>query len=542
MALWVVLSAIVFTACSTSSDTHTDETTESHTYYDADAPLDIADGARTTVITSSGRSGVIAEERTATTLSIVPGTEGFAVRGGRAEGAVKRIAPEMTGKISTAGAASAEAKTLSLGAAAAPIMAVGAVSGDTYAHTEREAIAYREAEPGDRVTITKDGMISDDSEEKIDPIKDTEIEPEPAPRAGQLTAGEWSDLSEWKFWNSVIASKDWSKMVEHWGFGKGQRISVRVDNGSQPIPDAEVKLLDKNGKLLWTSRTDNFGRAELFTGLDKENEDGPYEVVASAGGQETSLGGVDPSREQSPSESPLFARLRLNPEKINTVDVMFVVDATGSMGDELNYIKAELESVIDRVQTEMENAYTIRVASNVYRDQGDEYVVRSHPFSENVKDVAMFLRSQRAGGGGDTPEAVEEALEDAIDKHQWSSSAQSRFLFLVLDAPPHHTPERLEKLRELTKKAAAKGIRVIPVSGSGVDKDTEFLMRFMAIHTGGTYAFLTDHSGIGESHIEPTIGNYAVEYLDDLIVRLIVQYTKQPESIDAIAPRKPDIH
>ena len=546
MALWVVLSAAVFTACSTSSDTHAESTESTHAYYDADAPLDLADGTSKAVLTSSGGAATRAKKSTTATLSIAPGTEeaggGFGIRAGRADKSASRTVTETVGKVTALGAASTEAKTLSLGSAAAPIMASGVVSGETYAHSEREALAYREAEPGEYAVVEKDEMVSDDGSDRIDPITDTEIEPEPAPRAGQLTAGEWSDLAEWKFWNSVIASSDWSKMVEHWGFGKGQRISVRVDNGSQPIPDAEVQLLDKDGALLWTSRTDNFGRAELFTGLDRENENGPYEVVARAGGQETSLGGVDPSREQSPSESPLFARLRLNPEQINTVDVMFVVDATGSMGDELNYIKAELESVIERVQTEMENAYTIRVASNVYRDQGDEYVVRSHPFSENVRDVAMFLRSQRAGGGGDTPEAVEEALEDAIDKHQWSASAQSRFLFLVLDAPPHYTPERLEKIRELTRKAAAKGIRVIPVSGSGVDKETEFLMRFMAIHTGGTYVFLTDHSGIGESHIEPTIGNYAVEYLDDLIVRLIVQYTRQPESIDAITPRKPDIH
>ena len=92
-------------------------------------------------------------------------------------------------------------------------------------------------------------------------VEDIEIAPEPEPieRAGQLTAGEWSDLTEWNFWNSVIAAKDWSHMKEHWGFGKGERISVRVDNGSQPIADAEAKLYDKSGKLLWTARTDNYG-------------------------------------------------------------------------------------------------------------------------------------------------------------------------------------------------------------------------------------------------------------------------------------------
>lgn len=579
IAVWIMLCALMFTACSTKDEAG-----------DTDAPLDSAPSGHIRSSTthsstslSTGKAAVSTTEKrviaspppartmsidgavhaagsSATPLSATSSVSsgGFGIRGGRAsETSVRRdgIAitdPGTSGKVSTI--SRADIADGAVPASSIEYSVDDFVAMDEPARvmpTERDAIKYKKSEtkpaPGEMEVLERDEVSEDVLIKKLSEREvEKEIEPEPAPepvqRAGQLTAGEWSDLTEWNFWNSVIAAKDWSHMKEHWGFGKGERISVRVDNGSQPIPDAVAKLYDKSGNLLWTARTDNYGRVELFTGLDAKNENGPYEVVVTSGKQETKLGGVDPSREQSPSESPLFARLRKTPEALNTVDVMFVVDATGSMGDELNYIKAELESVIDRVHAEMERDFTIRLSTNVYRDRGDEYVVRSHPFSENVNEVAGFLRAQSAGGGGDAPEAVEEALEDAIDKHEWSASAQSRFLFLVLDAPPHHTPERLAKLRELTKKAAEKGIRIIPVSGSGVDKETEFLMRFFAVHTGGTYVFLTDHSGIGESHIEPTIGHYAVEYLDDLIVRLIVQYTQQPESIDAITARKPELH
>ena len=64
-------------------------------------------------------------------------------------------------------------------------------------------------------------------------------------------------------------------------------------------------------------------------------------------------------------------------------------------------------------------------------------------------------------------------------------------------------------------------MRIIPVAASGVDKETEFLLRFLDVATGGTYVFLTDDSGIGGSHIEPTVGPYEVELLNDLLVRLI---------------------
>jgi len=74
--------------------------------------------------------------------------------------------------------------------------------------------------------------------------------------------------------------------------------------------------------------------------------------------------------------------------------------------------------------------------------------------------------------------------------------------------------------------ASANGIRIIPVASSGIDKNTEFLLRAMAVTSGGTYTFLTDHSGVGESHLEPTIGSYEVEYLNDLMVRLINGYVE----------------
>jgi hypothetical protein len=71
---------------------------------------------------------------------------------------------------------------------------------------------------------------------------------------------------------------------------------------------------------------------------------------------------------------------------------------------------------------------------------------------------------------------------------------------------------------------AKKGIKIIPVAASGVDKNTEFMLRFFAIATSGTYVFLTNDSGIGGDHIQASVGEYEVEQLNDLIVRLIDKY------------------
>ena len=84
----------------------------------------------------------------------------------------------------------------------------------------------------------------------------------------------------------------------------------------------------------------------------------------------------------------------------------------------------------------------------------------------------------------------------------------------------------IDAVKEQLQLAAEKGIRIIPVSASGIDRETEFLMRILAIASNGTYTFITDHSGIGNEHLEPTVGEYEVEFLNDLIVRLVNEYVE----------------
>jgi hypothetical protein len=202
-----------------------------------------------------------------------------------------------------------------------------------------------------------------------------------------------------------------------------------------------------------------------------------------------------------------------------------VVDATGSMGDELEFLKTELLDVIERVKDDNPNV-SLYTSSVFYRDENDQYVTRVSPFTNSVQTTINFIKDQKADGGGDYPEAVHTALEKAIGELQWSYTARTRLLFLVLDAPPHYTTSVIQSIQESIALAAEKGIKIIPVTASGIDKKTEFLMRFFAISTNGTYVFITDHSGVGNSHLEPTVGEYQVEFLNNLMVRLINKYAE----------------
>ena len=191
------------------------------------------------------------------------------------------------------------------------------------------------------------------------------------------------------------------------------------------------------------------------------------------------------------------------------------------MGDELQYIKSEIKDVVLKIDT------PVRCSLNFYRDFGDIYTVRPFPFETDIDTCVSQISAQRASGGGDYEEAVDMALIDAVNEHDWSDSAKARLMFLVLDAPPHETDEVVKNMQEVISEARRKGIRIIPVASSGVDKNTEFLLRSIAVSTGGTYIFLTNDSGIGNSHIDPSVSDYEVTYLNDLILNVIKRYIGQ---------------
>ena len=169
--------------------------------------------------------------------------------------------------------------------------------------------------------------------------------------------------------------------------------------------------------------------------------------------------------------------------------------------------------------------YNTKLSINFYRDDGDDYTTKRYPFSSDIEEINKKLNSEYATGGGDLPEAVAEILDETVNDGGWSDESV-KLMFMIFDAPPHD--DKADKLESAVKKAAERGIRIIPVVSSNSDRNTELFGRSAAIMTGGTYVFLTDDSGIGYSHLEPIIGEHKVEKLYDIIVRIINEY-KQGE-------------
>ena len=328
------------------------------------------------------------------------------------------------------------------------------------------------------------------------------------PQSGQLTAGEINDLEKWDEWKLLMKNDMFLKVKNNWKFSLKEKVDVLVkDVNNIPIINATVLFLDDKNKMIFKTKTDVFGKALVF-----KNDSKHYTLQVI---YKKEIKGVRINRETTKIEFTY----NLN-EKLNDIDIMFTIDATGSMGDEINYLKSEIKNIITRVDS---SVHKKRIGLTFYRDHGDEYVVRDFDFTTDVTKIKENLSRQTAGGGGDYEEAVEEALRVSLSK-SWNINAKSRLLFLLLDAPPHLNKENITMIKNEIKKAQEKGIKIIPIVASGADKTVEYLMRYFSVSTNGTYVFLTDDSGIGNKHLKPTTTDFKVEKLNNLIVRLINKY------------------
>jgi Mg-chelatase subunit ChlD len=142
------------------------------------------------------------------------------------------------------------------------------------------------------------------------------------------------------------------------------------------------------------------------------------------------------------------------------IDVVFVLDTTGSMGGLIQAAKEKIWSIATTLAS-AQPAPEIRMGLVAYRDRGDAYVTRVVDLSSDLDSMYATLMDFQADGGGDGPESVNRALHDAIHQVSWSQQAGTyKVVFLVGDAPPHMDYQDDVKYPDTLREARAKGIVV----------------------------------------------------------------------------------
>ena len=311
--------------------------------------------------------------------------------------------------------------------------------------------------------------------------------------------------------------------MSYWKFYPRELVAVKVVDGNDVgIANIPVTLL--NGRQVeFTTKTDNAGYAYCWINLFNKYQNFKNDLWLIVDGVVINGQLKVSSRRNSKLNINTVVDKDAKHAKM-TADIAFIVDATGSMSDEIRFLKSDLNYIIDHASSE--SNIDLRTAALFYRDVGDNYLTRHDDFTNDVAKTQEFVSRQSANGGGDYPEAVHSALEASLQNLSWDEGARARIAFLILDAPAHYEEDIIKSLQNSIRLFAKKGIKLIPVAASGVDKETEFMLRFFDLATGGTYVFLTDDSGIGNSHIKATVGNYQVESLAELMIRLIKKYVE----------------
>lgn len=390
-----------------------------------------------------------------------------------------------------------------------------------------EVVREISAEDYGKVSSVSTDLSSTKMKEMSMTVKDDIKFNQPAVGSGKLTAGEINDYSKWNLWNDLTES-EFNQYSKQWFIYPKNRYTVLIKNmkNNNPIFNAKVRLVASD-KVIWSSMSDNTGKAELwFNPYEQENIRSNNLKIE-----------VEYNNTIQEIHNPKQFSNGLNIISINSdckpaseIDIAFLVDATGSMQDEIDYLKADLENIISSIQDSLQS-YQINLGVTFYRDLGDDYLIKGTNLDRNINTSLEFLKKNNAGGGGDYPEAVHDGLNEVINYMNWSDNSVTKVIFLILDAPPHKEKSVIDSMQKLIKIASSKGIRIIPVTCSGIEKESEYLMRSLALLTNGTYTFLTNHSGIGNPHIEPSTDKYEVETFNQLIKRLIFQYSYMPECI-----------
>ncbi len=188
----------------------------------------------------------------------------------------------------------------------------------------------------------------------------------------------------------------------------------------------------------------------------------------------------------------------LDPRPAPIVEVVFVLDTTGSMSGLIEGAKQTIWSIANEIIA-AEPKPTVRMGLVGYRDRGDAYVTTLTALTDDIDAVYADLMGYQAQGGGDGPESVNQALAEAVNAFEWtpreSASDVVRIVYLVGDAPPHMDYEQDTHYPQSCEQAVTRGIIVNAIQCGSVS-DTKAIWEEIARLGEGDYSAIDQSGGV----------------------------------------------
>jgi Mg-chelatase subunit ChlD len=191
------------------------------------------------------------------------------------------------------------------------------------------------------------------------------------------------------------------------------------------------------------------------------------------------------------TQTPIIADKQSRP----TLEVVFVLDTTSSMGGLIEGAKEKIWSIASRMATGKPTPH-IKVGLVGFRDKGDAYVTKRFDLTDDLDAVYKNLKAFQAEGGGDGPEHVGQALGEATRLMSWSQNQKTaKMIFLVGDAPPHDDYNDGFNSLKMAKEAIQKGI-VVNTVRCGNQADTEVNFKQIAKLADGSFDSIGQTGGM----------------------------------------------
>jgi Mg-chelatase subunit ChlD len=368
------------------------------------------------------------------------------------------------------------------------------------------------------------GVLALDASKMTEAERKSEAAPGKAPSSPPAKRGDTSGLKagyadDNKQFNYFIHFlEQYAPRAQHYPTDISERIRIKVvDAAGKPAPNADIALF-ADGTALETGKTYSDGTFLFFPSAHvKDVFRYQARITFLQHRQELSID------RQGPRELDVkLAQQRTVPEPL-PLDVLFVLDTTGSMGEEIARLKKTIE-IINLNLASLPSKPLVRFGMVLYKDRKDEYVTRIIPLTDNLDEFQRELNKVKASGGGDVPEDLQTALADAVGKINWNPDGV-RLAFIITDAPPHLDYRQTYTYVHAAKDAKKQGIKIFSVGTGGLDLAGEYVLRQIAQYTSGRYIFLTygekgESEGGGPGSVSHHTGeNFQTDKLETIIIR-----------------------
>jgi hypothetical protein len=330
-----------------------------------------------------------------------------------------------------------------------------------------------------------------------------------APPSSGLRAGFSDDNRQFNYFLNFLEK---TPSQEKRALDISERIRLQLNDAKgNPVAGVRVRVMQEN-RVIDSALSYPDGIAQLYPGQYK----GAKLRVTVEGGDGF------PLDSQTLRDRTLVVKSPAPIQGKVPVDIVFILDCTGSMSEEIERLRNTIEIIhMNLVQT---GGVDLRFGLVLYRDRHDEYVVRSLPLTADLEAFRTALSGVSADGGGDTPEALESALDASLNGMDWNTRGV-RLAYVITDAPSHVYPDQPFTYADAAKMARSQAIRIHTIGTGGLSPEGEIQLRQIAQFSQGRYIFLehgeggeTDGKGPVASVSHHTGANYRTDKLETIIL------------------------